>query len=94
MVLFAPLPFLSRKLSGSQLNWSPRRKECYAVVAALLKWHGWVGNKRVEVRTDHHSLEEWATEDLKTVGVPLHAKRDGMNGSLSLTSMWFTSRGP
>ena len=65
-----PLAFFSRKLSGSQLNWSPREKECYAIVAALLKWHGWVGNKRVEVRTDHRSLENWATEDLKTVGGP------------------------
>ena len=63
-----PLPFFSRKLSGSQLNCSTREKECYAIVATLLKWHGWVGNKRVEVRTDHRSLGNWATEDLKTVG--------------------------
>ena len=70
MVLYAPLPVFSRKLSGSQLNWSPREKECYAIVAALLKWHGWVGNKRVEVRMDHRSLENWGTEDLKTVGAP------------------------
>ena len=52
-----PLAFFSRKLSGSQLNWSPRERERYAIVAALLKWHGWVGNKAVEVRTDHGSLE-------------------------------------
>ena len=38
-----PLAFFSRKLSGSQLSWSPGEKECYAIVAALLKWHGWVG---------------------------------------------------
>ena len=63
-----PLAFFSRKLSGSQLDWSPQENECYAIVAALLKWHGWVGNKRVEVGTDHRSLENWATEDLKTVG--------------------------
>ena len=62
-----PLAFGSRKLSGSQLNCSPREKECYAIVAALLKWHGWVWNKRVEVRTDHCSLENWSTKDLKTV---------------------------
>ena len=65
-----PLALFSRKLSGSQLNWSPREKEWYAIVAALLKWHGWAGNKQVEVRTDHRSLEIWATEDLKTVGGP------------------------
>ena len=65
-----PLAFFSRKLSGSQLNWSPREEECYAIVAALFKWHGWMGNKRLEVRTDHHSLENWATEDLKNVGGP------------------------
>ena len=64
------LAFFSRKSSGSKLNWSPREKECYARVVALLKWHGWVGNKRVEVRTDHRSLENRATEDLKTVGGP------------------------
>ena len=65
-----PLAFFSRKLSGRQLKWSPREKECYAIVAALLKWHVWVGNRRVEVRTDHRSLENWATEDLQTVGGP------------------------
>ena len=65
-----PLAFFSRKVSGSQLNWDPREKECHIIVAALLKWHGWVGNKRVKVRTDHRSLENWATEDLKTMGGP------------------------
>ena len=65
-----PLAFFSRKLSGSKLNWSLREKVCYAIVAALLKQHGWVGNKQVEVRTDHCSLESWATEDLNTVGGP------------------------
>ena len=65
-----PLAFFSRKLSGSQLNWSPRENECYAIVAALLKWHRWLGNKRVEVRMDHRSRGSWATEDLKTVGGP------------------------
>ena len=65
-----PLAFSSRKVSGSQLNWSPREKECYAIVAALLKWHGWLGNKRVEVRTDHGSLETWPKEDVETVGGP------------------------
>ena len=63
-----PLASFSGKLSGTGLNWSQREKKCYAIVAALLKWHCWVGNKRVEVRMDHRSLENRATEDLKTVG--------------------------
>ena len=61
-----PLVFSSRTLSGSQLNWSPWEKECYAIVAALLKWHGLVGNKRVAVRTNHHIIENWATQDRKS----------------------------
>ena len=65
-----PLAYFSRKLSGSQLNWSPRKRECYGIVAALSKWHGLVGNKRVEVRTDHRNFVNPATKDLKTVGGP------------------------
>ena len=66
----SPLAFFIRKMSGSQLNWIPREKGCYAIVVALLKWRGWVENKQVEVRTDLPSLETWASEDLKTVGGP------------------------
>ena len=65
-----PLAFFSSKLSGSQLNWSPRGNECYAIVAAFLKWHGWVGNKQMEVHTEHRSLEKFASEVLKTMGGP------------------------
>ena len=64
------LAFFSRELSSSQFNWSPREKECYAIVAALPKWHGSVENKPLEIRTDHRSLEDSATEDLKNVGGP------------------------
>ena len=94
MMLYAPFTFFSPKLSGSLLNWSPREKECYAIVAALLKWHGWVGNKRVEVRTDHRSLEIGLQRTSKPWGVPLRAKHVGMSCSLNSTSMWFTLRGP
>ena len=65
-----PLTLFFRKLSGSQVNLTPGEKECYAIVATLPKWHGLLGNKRVEVRTDHRSLENLTTEDLRTVGGP------------------------
>ena len=81
------LALFSRKLSGSKLNCSPRDKECYAIVAALVNRHRWVGNKQVVVRTDQYSPEHWPTEDLKTMG---HV---GMICSLKLTSMWFTPLG-
>ena len=38
-----PVAFYSRKLVGSQKNWSPREQETYAVVSALQKWAGWIG---------------------------------------------------
>ena len=57
-------------MTPNKLSRSPREKECYAIVAVVLKWHGWVGNKRVEVATDHPSLVNLATEDLKTVKGP------------------------
>ena len=69
-VALRPLSPFSPTFSGSELNCSSREKDCYAIVSALLKWHGWVGNKGVEVRTDHCRLENWAMEDLTTVGGP------------------------
>ena len=41
---------------------------CHSGGTSQMAWLA--GNKRVEVRTDHRSLENWATEDLKTVGGP------------------------
>ena len=63
------------------------------MVAALLKWHGGLGNKRAEVRTDDRELENWATEDLQTVRGPSPRQRVGMICSLNFTSMWFTPLG-
>ena len=58
----APVAFYSRKLGGSQLNWTPREKECYAIVCCLRKWAGWIGFQPVIIMTDHMSLEEWPTQ--------------------------------
>ena len=61
---------MSRKLTGSQRNWTPREKETYAVVAALQKWAGWIGFQPVLVTTDHKSLESWVKENVETPSGP------------------------
>jgi hypothetical protein len=40
---WVPVALFSRKLGGSQLNWTPREKETYAIVLALEKWASWIG---------------------------------------------------
>ena len=56
---WVPVSFFSRKLGQSQLNWTPREKETYAIVASLRNLAVWVGFQRVLVKTDHRSLENW-----------------------------------
>ena len=60
----------SRKLGKSQLNWTPREKETYAIVAALQKWAGTIGFQPVTVTTDHRALESWVTEHVDTPSGP------------------------
>ena len=65
-----PVGFFSRKLGKTQLNWTPREKETYAIVAALRKWAGWIGIQPVVVTTDHKSLEDWVEEKMDTPSGP------------------------
>ena len=65
-----PVGFFSRKLGKNQLNWTPREKETYAIVAALRKWSGWIGLQPVVVTTDHKSLEDWVVEKMDTPSGP------------------------
>ena len=65
-----PHAFWSRKLSPRQMQWSPREQETYAVICALKKYQSWVGTNRVEVLTDHRSLEYWSTEQVSTLCGP------------------------
>ena len=67
---WVPVGFYSRKLAGSQKNWSTREKETYAIVAALRKWAGIIGFQPVVVTTDHKSLEDWVTEQMDTPSGP------------------------
>ena len=65
-----PLAIWSRKLSPRQMQWSTRELETYAVICALKKYQSWLGTNRVEVLTDHCSLEYWSTEHVHTVSGP------------------------
>ena len=65
-----PVAFFSRKLVGSQLNWTPWEKEMYAVVAALWKWAGVINFQPVTVMTDHQALRHWVTENVETPSGP------------------------
>ena len=66
-----PVAFVSRKLTDSQRKtWSPREKETYAIVLALLKWSHYIGQQPLLILTDHRSLESWAKEYLDTLSGP------------------------
>ena len=66
-----PVAFCSRKFTSGQVRtWSPREKETYAIVLALLKWSSWIGMQPVVVLTDHKCLESWAKEHLDTPSGP------------------------
>ena len=51
------LAFWSCKLTTRQQNWSPREQEAYAIPCALRRYEGWILGHRVEVLTDHKSLQ-------------------------------------
>ena len=65
-----PLAFWSRKLSPRQMQWSLREQETYAIICALKKYQSWIGTNRVEILTDHRSIEYWSTEHVNTVSGP------------------------
>jgi hypothetical protein len=67
---WVPICFFSRKLTISQVNWSPREKEAYGIVASLVKWASWIGTTAVSVITDHKSLESWVREYVDTPSGP------------------------
>ena len=64
------LAFWSRKLSPRQMQWSPREQETYAIICALQKYQSWMGTNKVEILTDHRSLEYWSREHVNTVSGP------------------------
>ena len=66
-----PVAFMSRKLTSSQRNWTPREIETYAIILALQKWETWIGLQPVLVLTDHKAIESWTKEVLDTPSGPV-----------------------
>ena len=48
--------FLSKSLTGSQLNWSTIEKECYGLYWAVKMFEEYLDNRRFILRTDHKNL--------------------------------------
>ena len=44
--------------------------ETYPIICAVKKYQSWIGTNRVEILTDHRSLEYWSTEHVNTVSSP------------------------
>src|SRR5699024_6261551 len=53
--------FVSKKLSGAQLNWSTRDKEAYAIIYCIEKFSHFVKSRRFVLKTDHQSLKSMVT---------------------------------
>ena len=51
-----PIRFISKTLSGAQLNWSVPEKECYAIVYALTKLEHLLIDRKFVLYTDHENL--------------------------------------
>ena len=55
-----PIAFISRRLSGAELNYAIIEKECLAIVWAIKRLHEYLYGKKFVVRTDHAPLQ-WLT---------------------------------
>ena len=48
--------FMSKSLSGAQLNWSVKEKECFAIVWALKRFEYLLRGRHFKLFTDHSNL--------------------------------------
>jgi Reverse transcriptase (RNA-dependent DNA polymerase)/RNase H-like domain found in reverse transcriptase/Integrase zinc binding domain/Integrase core domain len=56
-----PIDFISKKLSGPQLNWPTREKEAFAIIYSLQKFDPFLRTRPFVLHTDHQSLQ-WLQE--------------------------------
>jgi transposase InsO family protein len=52
-----PVQFISKKLSGAQLNWPIREKEAFAIIYCLQKFDPFLRTRAFVLHTDHQSLQ-------------------------------------
>jgi RNase H-like domain found in reverse transcriptase/Reverse transcriptase (RNA-dependent DNA polymerase)/Integrase zinc binding domain/Integrase core domain len=66
--IWRPVGFYSKVLSGPETNWEIHDKELFAIVKAFHKWHPELTSvrNRVDVYTDHRSLEYFMTTKILT----------------------------
>ncbi|TIB06886.1 hypothetical protein E3P89_04152 [Wallemia ichthyophaga] len=61
-----PVAYLSQKLNGSQLNWSIRDKELYAIIVAITKWKHYLLGRSIKVITDHKTIETFGKAEFSS----------------------------
>ena len=85
------IQYVSKALSGSQLNWAAIKKEAYAVVYALKKLRPYLLGADFKIFTDHKPLlalftgqienvtiQRWATE-IEEFGAPIEYRKGAHN---------------
>lgn len=65
-----PVTSFSNKLTGTQLNSTPSKKETNTIVAVLRKLVGKIGFQPMIVVPDHRSLQDWVRKHVDTPSGP------------------------
>ena len=63
------IQYLSKQLSGAQLNWSVIEKEAYAIIFAVSKLRCFLYGSKFTVFTDHKPLKSLFTSEMKNLRV-------------------------
>lgn len=64
-----PIQYISKQLSGSQLNWATIEKEAYAVIHALTKLRPYLYGAAFTVYTDHKPLKALFLSEVKNTKI-------------------------
>ena len=64
-----PIQYVSKQLSGAQLNWATIEKEAYAVVHALTKLRPYLYGSQFTIYTDHKPLKSLFLSEVKNTKI-------------------------